>query len=163
MLRMDIAMRGQRTQSVALTDSAQAEAPMLRLVGDPALVAQQRFGQPVEIKTDPRWILAFRTSECLQGSVLPPEKRDRLISLGKLLGLSAFDCNLVIAIVQDQARRGHTGASAAAAGAGQLAMVPMPKQHGWAAAFTGRRIFTTGICLLSLLAMEVWVIMMLIR
>lgn len=35
-----------------------------------------------------------------------PDDREQLIRTGRLLGLNAFESNLVIAIMQDQARRG---------------------------------------------------------
>ncbi|MFN7021363.1 MAG: hypothetical protein ACK4WH_08570, partial [Phycisphaerales bacterium] len=56
---------------------------------------------------DPRWLLARRTLEQLQGgsaAVLPPESRARLNALGRRLGVRVFDVSLVIAIVQDYAR-----------------------------------------------------------
>lgn len=56
--------------------------------------------------TDPRWVLAVRTQQVLQGTVLRPGDRQELLRVGKLLGLSPFDANLVVAIVQDRARRG---------------------------------------------------------
>ncbi len=85
--------------------------------------------QPAGITSaaDPRWVLAIRAAESLQGAILGPERRDRLVKLGKLMGLTAFDANLVIAIVQDQARRGHAPALCPAAGEAQLAMVPLPR------------------------------------
>ncbi len=43
------------------------------------------------------------------------------------MGLTAFDTSLVIAIVQDQARRGHASAYCASAGADQLRMVAPPQ------------------------------------
>jgi len=58
--------------------------------------------------TDPRWVLAMRASESMQGAVLPPERRQSLLRVGRVLGLTAFDSNLIIAIVQDRARRGET-------------------------------------------------------
>lgn len=70
--------------------------------------------------TDPRWVLAMRTNEAMQGAVLPPERRQSLLRLGRVLGLTAFDSNLVIAIVQDRARRGETVAD----GIDQLRLVP---------------------------------------
>ncbi len=59
--------------------------------------------------TDARWVLAVRTAQLIQGgraAILTPECRTRLLALGARLGLRAFDTNLVIAIVQDGARRG---------------------------------------------------------
>jgi hypothetical protein len=76
---------------------------------------------------DPREVLAARTAEQLQGDVLTPERRQRLSRLASRIGVRPFDANLVIAVVQDRARRGesiddlrsalqmleHTGESAA--------------------------------------------------
>ncbi len=56
--------------------------------------------------TDPRWVFAVRTSQILEGAVLPYAKREQLMKVGSLLGLNRFECNLLIAIVQDHARRG---------------------------------------------------------
>lgn len=59
---------------------------------------------------DARWILAVRTSQMVQGrraGIITPDARARLLSLASGLGLRPFDANLVIAIVQDGARRGE--------------------------------------------------------
>lgn len=56
---------------------------------------------------DARWILARRTAEAIEGgraAILRPEVRVRLLAIGQRLGLRPFDANLVIAIVQDEAR-----------------------------------------------------------
>jgi hypothetical protein len=58
--------------------------------------------------TDPRWVLAARAYSQLQGSTLSPERRDRVMRSAKTLGIRPFDANVIIAIVQDQARRGQT-------------------------------------------------------
>lgn len=109
------------------------EAPMLRLTG--AGPMEQPRVKPVDVRpdakpappslqaTDPRWVLAIRVGESLEGTLLPAEKRERLSRLGQILGLTPFDTSLIIAIVQDQARRGHDPSRCAAAGAAQLAMV----------------------------------------
>lgn len=60
--------------------------------------------------TDPRWVLALKAAESIEGgraAVLPPEKRARLLALGTRLGLRPFDSHLVLAIVQDGARSGE--------------------------------------------------------
>jgi hypothetical protein len=88
----------------------------------------QSAGDPLASATDPRWVLAVRAAEQLQGTLLAPEQRDRLVRLGRTLGLSPFDSNLVIAVVQDQARRGVAPARCAQAGAEQLGMVPAPRR-----------------------------------
>lgn len=76
---------------------------------------------------DPRWVLAVRTAEQLQGDILAPDRRQKLQQLGKLLGLTAFDTSLVIAIVQDQARRGYAPEHCPTAGQTQLCMVGLPR------------------------------------
>lgn len=76
--------------------------------------------QPTLRATDPRWVLALRVREGLEGTLLRPAARQRLIRLGGVLGLTAFEANLVIAIVQDNARRGGDLGAAA----GSLASVP---------------------------------------
>lgn len=59
-------------------------------------------------QNDPRWALAIRTYQSLDGEMLSPEKREKLIRLGKTLNLTLFDTNLIIAIIQDRARRNQT-------------------------------------------------------
>ncbi|MBX3362641.1 MAG: hypothetical protein KF912_05940 [Phycisphaeraceae bacterium] len=56
---------------------------------------------------DARAILARRVVESLEGgaaAVLRPEIRSRLVTTGVRMGLRPFDANLVIAIMQDDAR-----------------------------------------------------------
>lgn len=108
--------------------------PPLRLVGDnaaPDMKVPVQNPAPITDPADPRWVLAIRTAERLQGSVLPPEDRDKLTRLGKVMGLTAFDCALVLAIVQDQARRGIPPANCPAAGQSQLALIPLPVVRGF--------------------------------
>jgi len=72
----------------------------------------------------------------MEGQILRPEKRERLIRLGKVMGLSPFDAHMVLAVVQDQARRGIPADSCPAAGIHQLALIspgnqePAPWQLG---------------------------------
>lgn len=86
-------------------------------------------GHPLAGLADPRWVLALRTAEVMEGAIVRPEKRRRLLQLGKMLGLSPFDSNLVVAIMQDQARRGHAPSRCPAAGEQQLTMVPLPDAY----------------------------------
>ena len=51
--------------------------------------------------------------------------------MARAFGLSAFDANLIIAIVQDQARRGYAPAFCPTAGEPQLRMVPLPSTRPW--------------------------------
>jgi hypothetical protein len=89
-------------------------APATRRVGGATtpIGAAARAAHAVLEPTDARWVLASRVSAALQGgraAVLPPESRTRLMALGRRMGLRAFDCNLIIAIVQDHARCGGVG------------------------------------------------------
>ncbi|MCZ6836155.1 MAG: hypothetical protein O7G85_10310 [Planctomycetota bacterium] len=76
--------------------------------------------------TDPRWVMAAKAYASLQGSTLTPERRERLVHTAKSLGLRPFDANLVIAIVQDHARRGLRPDQAI----GSLKMIePVQRRH----------------------------------
>lgn len=72
--------------------------------------------------TDPRWVLAMRAYSQLQGSTLTPERRERVLDNAKAIGLRPFDANLIIAVVQDHARRGESPAEAQST----LSMIAMP-------------------------------------
>ncbi len=111
--------------------SSAAHNPHLRLVGtdDPIAhanwVRNRRARQevtranraaaqnPTLEPTDPRWVLAVRAYSQLQGSALTPERRERVMRTARHLGVRPFDANVIVAIVQDQARRGE-GLSGAA-------------------------------------------------
>lgn len=74
---------------------------------------------------DVRWIMALRVHEQFEGgraAILRPDRRRRLVELGQTLGLRPFDANLVIAVVQDAARRGESPANPNAEAS--LRMVP---------------------------------------
>lgn len=77
---------------------------------------------------DARWIFALRVAGALEGgkaALLTPPKRRELVAAAVVNGLREFDANLIIAVVQDSARRGELGdtAKAARAMAPSLAMV----------------------------------------
>jgi hypothetical protein len=79
--------------------------------------------------TDPRWVLAARAYAQLQGSALTYERRLRVMRTARHLGVRPFDANLIIAIVQDQARRGRGLPEAA----GTIALLEPPRRRsaGW--------------------------------
>jgi len=85
---------------------------------------------PIHGPTDPRWVLAVRTAESLEGDILAPDKRESLMRVGRAVGLSPFDSCLILAIIQDQARRGMIKHAAPAAAEDQLAMIPLPSPRG---------------------------------
>jgi hypothetical protein len=89
--------------------------PVRAAAGPPATIAD-----PALSCTDPRWALAVHVEARLTGTMLRPVERRSAIALGRSMGLTPFDCNLVIAIVQDRARRGRSLDGAVAS----LAMVP---------------------------------------
>ncbi|MBL8745483.1 MAG: hypothetical protein JNK58_03910 [Phycisphaerae bacterium] len=67
---------------------------------------------------DLRKIFALRASQMLEGgraAIMPPESRRMLVGEARRFGLRAFEANLIIAIVQDGARRGQSPVSAATA------------------------------------------------
>lgn len=101
----------------------------LRLVGAAAPDAKPPVSNPTPIAgaTDPRWVLALATAQVMEGDVLPPAKRETLMRQGKSMGLSGFDCSLILAIIQDRARRGIALDQCPAAGEQQLAMIPLPQ------------------------------------
>jgi len=107
-----------------------AAGPGLRLAGtgrrEPSATATDAPPPRVSEAADPRWVLAVRTAEALEGPVLVPEKRERLLAVGAAVGLTPFDTALVIAMVQDQARRGVAPRQCPAAAEPQLRHVPRP-------------------------------------
>ncbi|MSR40458.1 MAG: hypothetical protein EXS10_00935 [Phycisphaerales bacterium] len=98
--------------------------------------------------TDPRWIFAKETARVLAGAVLPHDRREGLMLLAQRLGLRPFDANLIVAVVQDRARRGepleHTTTT--------LAMIPnaSPPRESFA------RLMTTAILLAILV--DAWLV-----
>lgn len=141
------------------TESARADGqPRLRLVGAKAVVKPDLTpteGTAIAGTSDVRWVLAVRVAEQLEGTVLPPAKRDRLVRMGKMFGLTAFDANLIVAIVQDQARRGYAPAHCPTAGEPQLRMVPPPQQRQW---MTGPRTLLIAGIITGFIALELVVL-----
>ena len=86
--------------------------------------------EPITKTDDARWVFAVRVSQAMQGSMLVPEKREKLIRAGRVMGLSPFDCNLIIAILQDQARRGNLPEYCPHLAQKQLEMISPVKKQG---------------------------------
>jgi len=75
-----------------------------------AVASENRASAALDLE-DARLVFALRVAERLEGgraAILTPESRGRLMSLSERMGLAPFDASLVIAIVQDAARRGET-------------------------------------------------------
>lgn len=136
----------------ASASGTQARRPSLRTNNSPARKVDDSFGAPITDPTDPRWVMAVRTASELEGTILRRDRRERLLALGKRLGLSPFDANLIIAIIQDQARRGYSPEYCPTAGEPQLRMVPRREQEN-----ADRRTRTTRLSFLiaAVLAIEI--------
>jgi hypothetical protein len=100
--------------------------------------------------SDPRWVLAARAYSQLQGSALTWERRMQVMRTAKRLGVRPFDANLIIAIVQDKARRGN-GLSEAA---GTLALLDPPA--GRSRTWTWARWAAAIACALAANAFLIW-------
>ncbi len=107
-----------------LSPHAPKQSPAFRLVfpdDSPSLIeAQARRAVAEENRRaaalassgggDVRRIFAVRASQMLEGgraAIMPPESRRMLVGDARRFGLRAFEANLIIAIVQDGARRGE--------------------------------------------------------
>lgn len=109
-------------RSTHVRPDARAERLFRQAVAQEMLLARESARTPAFNPADARWTLASETQRALQGAVLAYEDRRRLLALANKLGVRAFDANLILAIVQDRARRGETLESAAHT----IAVIPMP-------------------------------------
>jgi hypothetical protein len=108
-------------------------------------------GNPNLDPTDPRWVLAARTHSQLQGSTLTPERRARVLRTARQLGVRPFEANVIIAIVQDHARRGASLAKAA----DTLTLLRDPRPHSTQRE-TWTRWLTAGLTALAANALFIW-------
>ncbi|MBL8964686.1 MAG: hypothetical protein KF787_02305 [Phycisphaeraceae bacterium] len=78
---------------------------------------------------DVRWVFAQQVREALEGgraAILTPDRRRDLVAAGVRQGLRPFDANLVIAIVQDQAREPDEAVNAAIPPGLRMVRAPRP-------------------------------------
>jgi len=140
---------GARYVSIVLQTPNHTHATHLRLAitqDDPA----SRIGeensraaaQAPLIASDPRWVLAARVFAQLDHGALEPQRRQRLIELAQRMGIRPFDAQVIIALVQDRARRGEHLHSAAPA----LAMIDL---HDPAAAQPAQPILAAALFILG--------------
>ncbi len=142
-----------------------ASQPRLRLVGsddreavtswraarDVADENRAAAGNPSLDPADPRWVLAARTHSQLQGSTLTPERRARVLRTARQLGVRPFEASVIIAIVQDHARRSAPLAQAA----DTLALLHDPRTASQSrAAWT--RWLAVGLTALAANALLIW-------
>ncbi len=138
--------RRPRTARLRLTDSP------------PPIVKSAPRPTPLQGSADPRWVLAVRTAELLQGDILTPECRERIIRMGRMFNLTPFDANMIIAIVQDQARRGIAPHLCPTAGEPQLRMITPPRQRSFRQMIRSRRTLILATLLSAMLAIEMLLI-----
>ncbi len=93
----------------------------LRLAPEPRVGASSAVAERIALENrsaagigpdDPRWVLAVRAAQLIEGgraAILTAQKRRELTRLAIRMGLREFDAALVIAIVQDAARSGRGG------------------------------------------------------
>jgi len=132
----------------------------LRLVGAaaPDVKPPSQNPTPITSATDPRWVLAVATAQLMEGDVLTPTKRESLMSQGKSMGLSPFDCSLILAIIQDRARRGVPLDECASVSESQLALIPPPGMRSFRSVLGDHPKRTVLIAggLLALQALLIW-------
>lgn len=144
------------------TKAIQPPANKLRLVGAGAPDVKPPAANPTPISspTDPRWVLAIRTAGLMQGDILPPAKREILMREGKSMGLSPFDCSLILAIIQDRARRGIALDQCPSASESQLALIPLPPMRSFKSALgkspTRTILIASGLFALQVLLIWAW-------
>lgn len=119
------------------------------------------IGRAMTGPSDPRWVMAIRTASVMQGAILPPQNREKLIKLGKILNLSPFDTNLIIAIIQDQARRGYQPQYCPTAGEPQLRMIALPR-HSDPATSRSRRALYIALAITAIVGLELIALWMII-
>jgi hypothetical protein len=112
---------------------------------------------PRDNTTDPRWVLAVAAARQLEGGragILTQEGRAHVLRIARLLGLRPFDAALVIAIVQDAARRGEPLGGEVSERLGMVRCDTQPRLAGLRAIATATVALTmlllTGLLLLFL-------------
>lgn len=142
--------------------------PISRAPLTPARVRTRREVQSAAMLTehDARRIMALRVAEQIEGgraALITPEKRARLMTISRALGLRPFDAALIIAIVQDGARRGeHTDDTRAQS---RLSLIPAPPKNAMykAASSIKARTRTMLISSIAALVLAAAVVIALVR
>lgn len=143
-----------------------APVPRLRLVGgrpigeaaaaapEDAVRRENRRAafDPPMAADDPRWVLATRAWSQLEGSVLTPDRRERVLATARRLGVQPFEANVIIAVVQDRARRRGALAETLPTLA-LLGAAPEPPIAARTIALRGAALLLAGVALAALLAL----------
>ncbi|MFM1867950.1 MAG: hypothetical protein RL591_1358 [Planctomycetota bacterium] len=86
---------------------ARAESVYRKAVAHEMLQARESVRGRALDPFDARWQYATAVEGALQGATLAYEDRRRLLGLATRLGIREFDAHLIVALVQDRARRGE--------------------------------------------------------
>lgn len=133
-------------RGVQLMQTNPVRQPALRLVGCPDPTALDRWHEEVASReavaqenaatqtqwmatSDPRWVLAMAAHARMGRGVIGAHGRDRLMAMGRGMGLRPFDAALVVAIAQDHSRRGVSIQEAS--GVLSLVTPPQPASPSW--------------------------------
>ncbi len=87
-----------------------APAPAKRVRAATREIVRENRQAAALTPSEAREILTARVTELIQGgraAILTPEHRARAVRIARMLGVRDFDAQLVIAVVQDRARRGE--------------------------------------------------------
>lgn len=87
---------------------ARAESVYRKAVAHEMLQARESARGRALDPFDARWQFATAIERALQGATLAYEDRQRLLGLATRLGIREFDAHLIVALVQDRARRGES-------------------------------------------------------
>jgi hypothetical protein len=123
--------RGVLARATHAASDPRTESIFRKAVAHEMLLARESARDRTFDPTDARWRVAEETQRAMQGAVLAFEDRRRILALANKLGIRAFDANLIVALVQDRARRGESMASVAPT----LAL--LPRAHAVTAAADG--------------------------
>ncbi len=150
------------TMDSSVTDNVQApirpeSAPAVLRAGEAralrAVNSENRAAVTPDIDpTDPRWVLAARTYSQLDGAALSPSRREKIMKLAEQFGIRSFDANVIVALVQDRARRGGSLHDIT----GTLQMMPLKKGDG--SLFLWRWVMALGSAVIATALLIQWVL-----
>jgi hypothetical protein len=111
-LRLALRLTGTRLPRLVSDErprpDARAESVYRKAVAHEMLQARESVRGRALDPFDARWQFATAVESALQGATLAYEDRRRLLGMATRLGIREFDAHLIVALVQDRARRGES-------------------------------------------------------